>query len=321
MRVSLLRWIILIISFAVLTFGGFIGIYLGDFLPTFSCYFIGQGNGGVCFLYPLQSALESGELYEYTSIIVTFLLFSLLIVVLGRMWCGWICPLGFVQDVLDWVRRKVRLDYIRFPKRIREQLISIKWIFLFVTLLVPLWVAFPFFALNVARDLITPFCDWCPARYIMPLIACEPIRMGIDFQNSTVLTMSMIGAVFSAFTIFWHIDKSDWWAYYEKLWPKVHNKPYVPGPGANYVYNILYGMGIYANVEIGSPPPWGAVYPTFDDAVAQFKAYVGAVTPEQESALRKHLPEILVRKDNGAYTLPDDGKLPYAMIWWDKKGV
>ena len=202
MRVSLLRWIILIISFAVLTFGGFIGIYLGDFLPTFSCYFIGKGNGGVCFLYPLQSALESGELYEYKSIIVTFLLFSLLIVVMGRMWCGWICPLGFVQDVLDWVRKKLRLNYIRFPKRIREQLTSIKWIFLFVTLLVPLWVAFPIFAPNVARDMITPFCDWCPARYIMPLIACEPIRMGVDFQNSTVLTMSLIGAIFSALTIF-----------------------------------------------------------------------------------------------------------------------
>lgn len=121
--------------------------------------------------------------------------------------------------------------------------------------------------------------------------------------------------------IFWHIGKSDWWVYYKKLWPIIHNKPYVPGPGANYVYNILYGMEIYANVEIGCPLPWGAVYPTFDDAVTQFKAYIGAVTPEQESALRKHLPEILVQKDNGAYTLPDDGKLPYAMIWWEKEGI
>lgn len=121
--------------------------------------------------------------------------------------------------------------------------------------------------------------------------------------------------------IFWHTGKSDWWTYYEKLWPKVHNKPYTPGPGANYVYNILYGLEIYANVEMGCPPPWRAEYQSFDDAVAQFKAYVGAVSPEQESALRKHLPEILVQKDNGAFTLPDEGYLPYAMIWWNKKGV
>jgi len=202
MRVSSLRWIILIISFVTLTFGGFIGIYLGDFLPTFSCNFIGQGNAGVCFLYPLQSALESGELQRYKSIVITFLFFSILIVILGRIWCGWICPMGFIQDVLDLLRRKLRMDYIRFPRRLRKQLTSIKWIFLFITLLVPLWVAFPFLAPNVAREMITPFCDWCPARYIMPLVAGDPIRMGIDFKNSTALTMSVTGAVFSALTIF-----------------------------------------------------------------------------------------------------------------------
>lgn len=121
--------------------------------------------------------------------------------------------------------------------------------------------------------------------------------------------------------IFWHIGKSDWWTYYEKLWPKVHNKPYVLSPGANYVYNILYDMGIYANVETKLHRPWKEEYPSLDDAVAQFRAYIGAVTSEQEKALRKYLPEILVQTDNGAFTLPDDGNFPYAMIWWKKKGV
>lgn len=149
------------------------------------------------------------------------------------------------------------------------------------------------------------------------VVACMSLGM-FDLQAAL---KKMNDAAIHYVYIFWHIDKSDWWTYYEKLWPKVHNRPYVPGPGANYVYNILYCMGIYANIETKYHRPWKEEYPSLDDAVAQFKAYVGAVTSEQENALRKYLPEILMQKDNGAYTLPDDGNLPYAMIWWDKKGV
>ncbi len=202
MKVSTLRWIILILCFVILTFGGYIGINLGEFLPTFSCFFIGYGQGGVCFLYPLQAALESGELYQYQSIALSILFFSILIVILGRTWCGWICPFGFVQDVLDWIRKKMGFGYIRFPKKLREQLVSIKWIFLFLVLLLPLWIAFPFFASDVAREMRTPFCDWCPARYIMPVIAGDPIRMGINFETATSITMTVTGAVISALTIF-----------------------------------------------------------------------------------------------------------------------
>ena len=214
MTVSSLRWKILITSFVILTFGGFVGIYLGDFLPTFSCYFIGDGNGGVCFLYPLQSALESGEWWQYKSIAITFILFSLLVMILGRTWCGWICPLGFVQDALDWVRKKLHINFIRFSRRLREQLTSIKWICLFVTLLIPLWVAFPVFAPNVARDLRTPFCVWCPARYIMPLVAGEPIRMGVDFQSATTITMSTVGVTFAAVTLFGALVKRRFYCAY-----------------------------------------------------------------------------------------------------------
>lgn len=118
--------------------------------------------------------------------------------------------------------------------------------------------------------------------------------------------------------IFWNIGKSDWVTYYEKIWSKVYNTSYVAAPGANYVYNILYGMGIYANIEVGVLA-FRPEYSNLDEAVAVFKAFVHAVTPEQENALKKCLPGILVQKKNGAYTLPDDGRYPYALIWWNKR--
>lgn len=118
--------------------------------------------------------------------------------------------------------------------------------------------------------------------------------------------------------IFWNIGKSDWVTYYEKIWPKVHNRSYIPGPGTNYVYNILYEMGIYANIQVGVLA-FRPEYSSLDEAVAVFKAFVHAETQEQENALKKCLPGILVQKKNGAFTLPDNGKYPYALIWWNKR--
>ncbi|MDY6974538.1 MAG: 4Fe-4S binding protein, partial [Thermodesulfobacteriota bacterium] len=202
MNVTRLRWAILVLSFLILTFGGLIGIYIGDFLPTFACAFVGgEKVGGICFLYPLQAALESAKLKEYLSIFVTFFFFSLLIIILGRFWCGWICPLGFIQDVLDLIRKKLHIDYIRFSHRLREGLKSIKWVFLFVALLIPLWVAFPFFAPDVARDMRMPFCSLCPARYILPMVSGDYLRVGIDLRSATAITMSLLGVIFSALTI------------------------------------------------------------------------------------------------------------------------
>ncbi len=203
MNVTKLRWTVLTASFLILTFGGLIGIYLGDFLPTFACAFVGgEKVGGICFLYPMQAALESAKWQEYKSILVTFFFFSLLIIVFGRVWCGWICPLGFIQDFLDLIRRKLHIDYIRFPQKLREGLKSIKWIFLFIALLIPLWVAFPFFAPDVARDMRMPFCSLCPARYILPMVSGDYLRVGIDFKSATSITMSALGIIFSALTIF-----------------------------------------------------------------------------------------------------------------------
>ena len=36
-------------------------------------------------------------------------------VVAGGAFCGWICPLGSLQDALTWIRRKVRLPELRIP--------------------------------------------------------------------------------------------------------------------------------------------------------------------------------------------------------------
>jgi NapH/MauN family ferredoxin-type protein len=37
------------------------------------------------------------------------------VVLVGNVFCGWICPFGAVQDALSWVRRKARLPQLTVP--------------------------------------------------------------------------------------------------------------------------------------------------------------------------------------------------------------
>ncbi|MCK4422672.1 MAG: 4Fe-4S binding protein, partial [Candidatus Omnitrophica bacterium] len=139
MRISHLRWIVLIVAFLALTYGGLAGLSLGNFLPTFSCRYV-DTRGGECFLWSQQHHFSGhgGPGYLVRLSRPIFLYFCLLIIVIGKAWCGWICPFGFFMDVLDLIRRKLHIGYITFSEKLRARLAPIKWIFLFITLLVPL---------------------------------------------------------------------------------------------------------------------------------------------------------------------------------------
>ena len=142
MNVSSLRWIILTVSFFVLLFGAYVGLDLGSSLPTFSCIYVSP-RAGTCFMRPLQRALGDFTLSSTMILLKQFLYFSILVIIIGRAWCGWVCPLGFIQDLLYSIRQGLGAGYVRFSENVRRGIAWIKWAFLSVALVIPVWVAFP----------------------------------------------------------------------------------------------------------------------------------------------------------------------------------
>lgn len=198
--VNRVRWTILFTAFFILLFGAYLNLYFGSFLPTFSCCYV-RARAGTCFMLTLQQTLGEFTWKSMAVFLERFFYFSVLVIILGRSWCGWICPLGLFQDILDWVRVRLHIGYIRFNRALARGLSWIKWVFLSVAVLLPVWVAFPLFCPCVALNLHIPFCQICPGKYILPFVVGNPDRIALDMKNGTTITMSVLGLTFSIMTI------------------------------------------------------------------------------------------------------------------------
>ena len=213
MKVSALRWVVLVTAFIVLTYGGLVGLYLGDFLPTYSCWYVGDSRAGDCFLWHVQHHFSGhgGPGYLARATDPVLLYFFLLVLVLGKAWCGWVCPLGFLMDGLDLIRRKLGMGYLFFSQRLRKRLASIKWVLLFLSLVVPL-ACFPFFMRSqIATDLSQPYCQWCPARYVAPLCVGNTDEIAVNFRSGLSTTMTSIGLAITGLFVVGSLTKRRFW--------------------------------------------------------------------------------------------------------------
>jgi ubiquinone/menaquinone biosynthesis C-methylase UbiE len=97
---------------------------------------------------------------------------------------------------------------------------------------------------------------------------------------------------------------------------KAIGREYKSGPDYIYVYNLLYQMGTYANVEIFESKS-RMCYPSLDKAVEDWRWKIGKLKPDEEERLRAYLMEQLEER-NGTFELKTQSKWKWALIWWEK---
>lgn len=179
--------------FALLVYGGYLAVDLGSRLPTFSCGFNEEGRAGVCYLLPLQHQLSLPwpQLFSFAgvSVLTGFGVFFLWFIVLNKGWCGYVCPLGTIQDWITALRRRLGARYSRYTQGQFRQLSRIKYLLLALMILIPLGIGGGWFS----RDMGTPFCLICPARMILPMFTGDLSQFTIDFSSKTALVMTALG--------------------------------------------------------------------------------------------------------------------------------
>lgn len=117
--------------------------------------------------------------------------------------------------------------------------------------------------------------------------------------------------------LFWFADPPFWEKMYVDLWPDLHGEPYYPGPKADCVFNVLYQMGIFANVEM---LPLGKEYrfATQEEMITFFRRRFGVKTARQKDVLGSYLAALIRHEEDDVVI---SGNSTLAKIWWKKSQV
>lgn len=154
----MIRWLFLIFGFFLWSFAGKL-ISQGQTLnqiavPVFSCPFnLDQTLESSCYYLTHLPVLFTRNWGYIVSFLVTLMLF---VILGGRILCGFMCPLGFVQDLFDKLRRVLHIRPVTVSDKMNQVIQPLKW----------LWTVLFLCFVFVGGD----FCDICPNKVFSPAL-------------------------------------------------------------------------------------------------------------------------------------------------------
>jgi len=193
LTVTRLRMAVQHLGFFVFIYGGRFGIHLGSAIPCFACPYV-RGCGGQCYLMGFQwlygfgmtlEALRGAPLFTALGWLLVFII---LVALLGKTWCGWICPFGLIQDWFSLLRRKLGVRERILTEKTKRVLAPIKYILLVYMAVLPPLVT----AKILHQDFNLPFCNICPGKLLLPLFEGNPQYTALNFSNAVTLTFSAL---------------------------------------------------------------------------------------------------------------------------------
>lgn len=203
-NLSVIRKVVQLLAFLFLVYGSvFVGFYSADKLsgafPALACAYDAK-TADYCVLIPLQHqfghllgpAINAGAfgLSVIMPIITTLVTFLLLFALLNKAFCGWLCPLGFFQELLGMIGQKLRLNRTEsLDDKLVDRIRPAKWLMLgLLVVLFPLASGLGF----VGHELGDPFCKICPSRILTSLAAGQLNQLYIDTSSVGYMILSII---------------------------------------------------------------------------------------------------------------------------------
>jgi len=155
---------------------------------------------------------------------------------------------------------------------------------------------------NISRDLFGTY-DVVIASLSLTM---EDIRQALRKMN----------AVSGGFVyLFWFVDMPFWEKMYADLWEPLHGIRYYSGPKTDCLFNVLYQMGIYADVRM-LPLQKEYRFNSRGEMIAFFKNRFNARTPGQERIVSDYITP-MIRKEGNEVVI--SGNSTFAKTWWRKQ--
>lgn len=204
MNLSIIRKIVQVASFVFLVYGAsVVGYYLADnitgALPALACAY-DMETADHCVLISFQHqmdhrlapAIAAGQSFvgAIMPTLISLGVFLIAFVILNKAFCGWICPLGFFQEVLNMMGQKLGLlQHETLPEKSVNRLRPIKWLMLvLLVFFFPLLTGFGV----TGHELGSPFCSICPSRILTTLATGDTDQLVVDTTNDGYMIISMI---------------------------------------------------------------------------------------------------------------------------------
>lgn len=159
-------------------------------VPGLNCYSC-PGALGACPIGALQAVIGSRH-YSFTFYIVGFLMFVGGLA--GRFVCGWLCPFGFIQELLHKLPFPVKIKTFRGDRVLRKLKYAVLVVFVIVL---------PLTIVDVLGQGAPYFCKWiCPAGTLeggIPLtLLNDKLRSAVGFRyvwKLGILAVTIIAAI------------------------------------------------------------------------------------------------------------------------------
>ncbi|MEW6645628.1 MAG: 4Fe-4S binding protein [Pseudomonadota bacterium] len=205
MNLSLVRKFVQLASFVFLVYGSVIvGFYTADKIsgafPALTCAYDFQ-SADYCTLIPLQHQMDhrvAGVLSAGGSILAAFMptlitlgTFLVLFVLLNKAFCGWLCPLGFFQEMGTLLGQKLGLKRIEsMSPKIVDKVRPIKWVVLILLVFgLPLLTGLSV----IGHEWGSPYCSICPSRILTTLASGDSSQLVVDTSSAGALVLSLTG--------------------------------------------------------------------------------------------------------------------------------
>jgi len=208
-----LRFTIQLLMLFVTVYGGaLLGSYVVDrisqTLPSLACAFDKQ-TGDHCILivnqhqlhHRIGEALAKAQEITYKVFIPTLVsvgTFFAMFFFLNKAFCGWVCPMGTVQEIVYRIGRRLGRPLHRFSQGNVGRVRPIKWLMLLVLVLgLPLLAGMG----TVSNDFGDSYCQVCPSRIATTLLTADTEQIALRTSSGINFFFGALGNALFGFVI------------------------------------------------------------------------------------------------------------------------
>jgi polyferredoxin len=171
---------------------------LDTYGPVKTCRYV-SGDARLfkgCSLHYFSKTLTTLASSNFAFVLPHLVLFFALAFIGGRLFCGWMCPMGFFGEVMSYGRKRLGIRHVKIPEKVNRRMAEIRYAIVSLILLISLAITLPLLGLIAyQKDLYIMGCQICPARIILPFLgSMKPVIY--SFNTPIVAFISSVGVVF-----------------------------------------------------------------------------------------------------------------------------